>query len=127
MDTFTNIQEILSEILDIEPDEVSEDTYVIRDLGAESIDLLELAVALNTAFKSGLKSEIIDDEIFLRFLREYMTEADQAGKEHAGYLKEKYPFFSETRIDEMLSDLSSGPVLKVSDLIDYIHSRSIAV
>jgi len=120
MNKFSKIQEILKDILDIEPEDVAEDTYIIRDLGAESIDLLELAVSLDTAFKSDLTSDIVDDDLFLRFMREYIMEADGAGKNRADYIREKYPFLKTARIEEILSDLDDGPVLKVSDIIDYI-------
>jgi acyl carrier protein len=120
MNIFSKIQEILTDILDIEPEDVAEDTYIIRDLGAESIDLLELAVSLDTAFKSDLTSDIVDDDLFLRFLREYIIEADQAEKNRADYIREKYPFLTTVRILEILSDLDDGPVLKVSDVVGYI-------
>ncbi len=124
MTHFTKIQEILTDILDIEPEEVTKETYIIRDLGAESIDLLELAVSLNSAFKSDLKADIVDDDIFLRFLREYLIEADQDRKDRADYLNGKYLFLEKNRIKQMLSDLDGGPVMKVSDIIDYIIWRS---
>jgi acyl carrier protein len=120
MNIFPKIQEILTDILDIDPEDVAEDIYIIRDLGAESIDLLELAVSLDTAFKSDLTSEIIDDDLFLRFLREYIIEADQAEKNRADYIRGKYPFLKTVRIEEILSDLDDGPALKVSDIVDYI-------
>jgi len=117
---FAKIREILTDILDIEQGEVAEDTYIIRDLGAESIDLLELAVSLDTAFKSNLTSDIVDDDLFLRFMREYIIEADQAERNRTDYIREKYPFLNTVRILKILSDLDDGPVLKVSDIVDYI-------
>lgn len=120
MTSFAKIQEILTDILDIEPEDVAEDTYIIRDLGAESIDLLELAVSLDTAFTSDLASDIVDDDLFLRFIREYIIEADLAEKNRTDYIREKYPFLKTARIGEILTDLDEGPVLKVSDVVDYI-------
>jgi len=107
------------EILDLEEAQISPETYLIRELGAESIDLLELAVSLNTVFKK----EIIDDDIFLRKLRLYLEEAEEIGQKKSAYLAEKYPFLGHVRIRELLEELGGGPVLKVKDLVSYINYR----
>ncbi len=113
---FTQIQDILVEILDIEPEDIRPETYVSRELDAESIDLLELAVLLNTHFNI----TIHDEDIFLRNLRIFLTEADTQNMAYPNYLKTKYPFLSDNRIGEILTDLEDGPVLKVVDIINYI-------
>jgi len=115
-DVFKEIQESLAEILDIEPQEILPESYMARDLGAESIDLLELSVALDSRFKV----EIDDNEIYLKTLRLYLNEAEESRTPAAGYLAEKFPSLAEERIAEILSDLEGGPVLKVKDLTGYI-------
>ena len=116
MDSFTTIRQIISEIMDIEEQEILPETFVVRDLGAESIDLLELAVSLNAAFQI----EIRDDDIFLRKLRLYLDEAAKKHQDRNACLAEQYPFLNGSRIREILNDLDKGPVLKVSDLVSYI-------
>ncbi len=113
MNIFNKIQDLLAELLDVEKNEISPETYIFRDLGAESIDLMELAVAINSEFNIN----VIDDDIFLRRLREYISENQS--------LKKKYPFLPDKRIAEIIKDVGkrpdfSEPVLKVKDLIDYI-------
>ena len=119
MDIFRKIKEILTELLDIEEEEITPETYIVRDLGAESIDFLELAVALNSRFKI----KIDDDEIFLGKLRLYLTEAEHEKKDVLLYLAGKFPFLSVKRIKEITADLDGGPVLKVKDLISYVSWR----
>ncbi len=104
------------EILDIEEEEITPETYVVRELDAESIDLLELAVELNAKFNI----DINDDDIFLKTLRLYLAEAREAKKNPAQLLALKYPHISPARIKEILKDLEDGPVLKVKDLRDYV-------
>ena len=116
MDSFTTIRNIIADILDIEEKKIQAETYLIRDLGAESIDLLELAVSLNAAFQI----EIRDDDIFLRKLRLYLDEAAEKQQDRHSCLVDRYPFLDESRIREILDDLDKGPVLKVSDLVCYI-------
>jgi len=119
MNILEEITEILAEILDIENHNISPETYLIRELGAESIDLLELAVALNSRFKI----DVNDDEIFLRKLRQYITEAEQQNKDILQYLAENLPFLSRKRLEEIIADLEGGPTLKVKDLIAYVERQ----
>ena len=117
MNILEEITEILTEILDIEDHNITPESYLIRELGAESIDLLELAVAIN----SGFNIDVNDDEIFLRKLRQYVTEAKQQNSDLLRYLVEKLPFLSRKRLEEIVADLEGGPALKVKDLIGYIE------
>lgn len=118
MDILEEIKKNLAEILDIENHNITPETYIIRELGAESIDLLELAVAIN----SGFNIDVNDDEIFLRKLRQYITEAKQQNKNILQYLAKNLPFLSRKRLEEIIADLEGGPTLKVKDLINYIYT-----
>lgn len=60
-----SLKNIIADILDINPLDIDDDTYLIRDLNMESIDLLELGVALNTTFKI----DVDEDVAFLKDLR----------------------------------------------------------
>lgn len=119
MEILKGIKEILADILDIEEQEITSETYIVRDLGAESIDLLELAVSLNARFKI----EVNDGEIFLSRLRDYVTDAEEHGKDILQHLAERVPFLSRRRIEEIVTDLEGGPTLKVEDLVSYIVWR----
>jgi acyl carrier protein len=61
---------ILEELLDLEDRKSTSETFLIQELGAEAIDFLELAVAINSRFKIRVK----DDEVFLTGFRLFMTE-----------------------------------------------------
>ncbi len=111
------IREILTELLDIEPDEIGPQSYLVRDLGVESIDFLELAVALNGRF--GV--DVHDDTGFLRNLRLHLSEASEGKMDAKTYLKEVYPYLADDRLDAILSDLDDGPVLQVQDLESYVQ------
>jgi acyl carrier protein len=116
MDTFGKIRDSLAEILDIETEEITPETYVVRDLGAESIDLLELSVALNSRFKV----EVNDDEVFLRTLRLSLSQTNRNHNDRVTRIHEEFPFLGRERIGEILTDLDDGPVLKVKDLMAYV-------
>jgi len=116
MDAFLEIKKILIELLDLEGGEITPETYLIKELGTESIDLLELAVAINSRFKIAVK----DEEIFLTRFRLYIAEASQQGNATGSYLASKYPFLAEDRITEITTHISEGPQLKIKDLMSYI-------
>jgi acyl carrier protein len=114
---FNQIKSILVELLDLEEAEIGPESYLVRDLGVESIDFLELAVALNDHFQVAVH----DDTVFLRNLRLHLAEAREASRPPVPYLQERYAFLSSGRLEEMVHDLDGGPVLKVKDLGSYIQ------
>ncbi len=116
MNGFEGIREILVEILDLDAGRITPETYLVRDLGAESIDLLEVAVVLSKRF--GI--DVRDEDIFLTRFRLHMTEARRKGLEVLPHVSEKYPFLSRERAAEIIDDLPGGPTLKVKDLVRYV-------
>jgi len=120
MDVFTELKKIIEDLLDLENREITPETLLIQDLGAESIDLLELAVTINSRFKVVVK----DDEIFLTRFRLYLTEAKKKGEDAVHYLAAKYPSLGEDRIAEIMTHIKEGPQLKIKDLISYVAYRS---
>jgi len=117
MDIVSEIKKILLELLDLEDREITPETLLIQDLGAESIDLLELAVTINSRFKITVK----DDDIFLTRFRFYFMEAERIGTDISTYVARKYPFLNKDRIDEIIANINEGPQLKIKDLISYIN------
>lgn len=117
MGVFDDIREILMELLDVEAEEIRAQSYLVRDLGVESIDFLELAVALNQRFHI----EVHDDTVFLRNLRLHLSKASQGNADDLEYLKGAYGFLAEQRLREILSDLDGGPVIQVRDLVEYVQ------
>lgn len=111
------IKEILMELLDIDGASVLPGSYLVRDLGVESIDFLELAVSLNERFQVIVE----DDTLFLRNLRYHLESAHKAGVPSAEYLKSQYAFLPPERIEEILCDLDYGPVIQVRDLLSYVQ------
>ena len=59
MDTFEKIRDCLAEQLDIEPDEITMDSNILDDFGADSLDLVDLVMALEDEFEV----EVPDDAI----------------------------------------------------------------
>ena len=120
MTVFNRIADILSDILDIPASDISADSYLVRDLNAESIDLLEIAVTLATEFKT----DIDDDAIFLKNLRIVLDDAGKTEECRIESLACRYPFLDRARITDIVKDLDGGPVLKVRDLTAYVLHKT---
>jgi acyl carrier protein len=118
-EVFEGIRQMLADILDVEGEEILPETYIVRELDAESIDLLEFAVSLN----AGFNIEVNDGDIFLLRLRDYVIEAEEKEHNVVEYLVERLPFLKRNRIEEIVSDLEGGPTLKVKDLVSYVEWR----
>lgn len=117
MDVLTQIKTIISEILDVDINDIQDETFLIRELDAESIDLLELALELGTAFHMDIR----DDDLFLRDLRIHIEDAQTKGVAVLDVLKQKIRHIDPRRLAQMLEELPQGPVLKVGDLVRYIE------
>jgi len=115
MEILTELQNILADLLDIEAEEIQPDTYVIRDLEVESIDLLELAVLLNSKFKL----KVDDNQAFLLEIRYQLHR--QKRRNQLEVLQEVYPHIPLIRCEEIVADLQNGPVLKTKDIISYLE------
>lgn len=115
MNPLTTITSILAEILDLDPADIGPDTYVIRTLKAESIDLLEIGVAM----QHRLGIVVDDDLLFLKNVRIVVDRARHDGADTLKALKATHPYLSDHRLREILDDLSAGPVLRVEDLVAY--------
>jgi len=120
MNPFPTICSILAEIMDLDPADITLETYVIRTLGAESIDLLEIGVAMQ--HKLGIAVD--DDLLFLKNVRIVLNRAKRDRADALSALKSEYSHLSEARLQEILDDLSAGPVLQVRDLVAYAQAAT---
>lgn len=117
MTVYETIREILMELLDLDADSIRPDSYLVRELGTESIDFLELAVALNERFRI----DVHDDTVFLRNLRLHLAQAREGGVSPLDELKQAYAFLSDERLTRIVSELDGGPVIQVRDLESYVR------
>jgi acyl carrier protein len=120
MTTHAIITRILAEILDLHEDLIQPETYLIRDLGAESIDLLEIGVAM----QHRLHIPVDDDTLFLKNVRTVLARARQQGLEPRAAMAATYPHLDPLRHIQILDDLDGGPVLLVADLLAYAESAA---
>ena len=59
-DIFMSMQDLIAELFAIDADEISMDSSFVDDLGADSVDLVELVMAMEEEFNVG---EIDEDDL----------------------------------------------------------------
>ena len=57
---FEKVREILCDQLDVDPEEVTLDTNIIDDLGADSLDLVDFVMSLEDEFDQEIPDEDIE-------------------------------------------------------------------
>jgi acyl carrier protein len=57
---FGQVKEVIAEQLNVDPDEVHEDSSFVDDLGADSLDLVELVMALEDNFDMKIPDEDVE-------------------------------------------------------------------
>ena len=69
---FDKIKEILAEQLDADVDEMTMDTNIARDLGADSLDVVELLMSIEDEFEVEIPDEEIENIKTIGDLTEYI-------------------------------------------------------
>lgn len=61
MDIFEQVKKILCDQLDLDEEQVTEDSEVIDDLGADSLDIVDLVMTLEEEFDTEIPNEDIEN------------------------------------------------------------------
>ena len=61
MDIFEQVKKILCDQLDLEEEQVNEDSEVIDELGADSLDIVDLVMTLEEEFDTEIPDEDIEN------------------------------------------------------------------
>jgi acyl carrier protein len=122
---FSKVQAALVDALALDEDDVTPEATLQGDLGAESIDYLDIMFKLEKAF--GIKiqrEELFPEDIFKN--AQYV----QNGKvTHEGLtvLKARLPFIDLTKFEANPAIQTFGSMLTVQDMVRYVESKLAAV
>ncbi len=123
-EVFGKVRETLVDALGVDDDEVTEDATMVGDLGAESIDFLDIVFKLEKTFDIQIpRDELFPDDI--------LTSAEfvQDGKvtpEGLSKLKERMSFADLTKFEQNPLVQDFGNLLTVKDLCNYVTEKTAA-
>ena len=57
---FETLQKIIAEVLDVEEDEITMDTRLLEDLGADSLDAVEIIMGIEEEFDIEISTKVVE-------------------------------------------------------------------
>ncbi len=121
-EVFSKVQEALVDALGVDDDEVTEEATMVGDLGAESIDFLDIVFKLEKAFGITIpRDELFPDDILTNaeYISDGKVTADGLAK-----LKERMPFADLTKFEANPLVQDFGNLLTVKDLCNYVITKT---
>lgn len=120
-EVFSKVQSALVDALGVDEEDVTESATMVGDLGAESIDFLDIVFKLEKAFGIKIQTEDL-------FPKDILTEGSYVndGKVNATglvELKKRMPWADLTKFESNPRVQDFGDVLTVSDLCRYVQSK----
>jgi acyl carrier protein len=120
-EVFGKVQEALVDALGVDDDEVTPEATMVGDLGAESIDFLDIVFKLEQSFGITFdRAELFPDDILTNaeFIEDGKVTADGLAK-----LKERMPFADLAKFEASPMVADFGNMLTVKDLCNYVASK----
>lgn len=120
-EVFGKVKEALIDALGVDDDEVTPEATMVGDLGAESIDFLDIVFKLEQSFGITIpRDELFPDDILTN--AEYVNDG-KVTPEGLTKLKERMPFadLSKFETNPMVQDF--GNLLTVRDLCNYVSTK----
>lgn len=120
-EVFEKVQSALVEALGVDDDEVTPEATLVGDLGAESIDFLDIVFRLEKGFDIKIpRGELFPEDILTN------TEYIQDGKINAEgleKLKKRMPFADLSKFEENPAVQEFANALTVQDMCNYVESK----
>ncbi|MFT5299236.1 MAG: acyl carrier protein [Mariniblastus sp.] len=120
-EVFGKVREALMDALGVDEDEVTEEATMIGDLGAESIDFLDIVFKLEKSFDISIpRDELFPDDILTNaeYIADGKVTADGLVK-----LKARMPFADLTKFESNPLVQDFGNILSVKDLCKYVETK----
>ncbi|WDQ18719.1 acyl carrier protein [Rhodopirellula sp. P2] len=118
---FTKVQEALVDALGVDDDEATREATLVGDLGAESIDFLDIVFKLEKAFDIQIPREELSPEDILtnsQYVQDGVVTADGMAE-----LKKRMPWADLSKFQENPRVQDFGNLLTVGDLCNYVNSK----
>ena len=120
-EVFDKVQAALVDALGVDDDEVILDATLVGDLGAESIDFLDIVFRLEKAFSIEIpRSELFPEDILTS--SDYVEDGivTETG---LAELKKRMPFVDLSKFEKKPEVQEFGNLLTVNDMCRYVESK----
>ncbi|XZE54170.1 acyl carrier protein [Planctomycetaceae bacterium SH139] len=120
-EVFEKVQAALVDALGVDDEEVTPEATLVGDLGAESIDFLDIVFKLEKAFDIQIPREELSPEDILTN-SEYVSEG-KVTAEGLAELKRRMPWANLTNFEQNPRVQDFGDLLTVQDMCRYVESK----
>lgn len=120
-EVFEKVQEALMDALGVDDDEVTPEATMVGDLGAESIDFLDIVFRLEKAFEIEIpRSELFPEDILTNatYVQDGKVTPDGVAE-----LKKRMPFADLSKFESNPVVQDFGNLLTVNDLCRYVETK----
>src|SRR5271156_4297119 len=120
-EVFSKVQTALVDALGVDEDEVTPNATLVGDLGAESIDFLDIVFRLEKAFDIKIpRAELFPEDILNN--ADYVK-GGKVSPEGVAKLRERMPFADLTKFESnpVVQDFANQ--LTVQDMVRYVESK----
>ena len=118
---FEKVQEALVDALGVDDDEVNREATLVGDLGAESIDFLDIVFKLEKSFDINIeRTELAPEDILTN--GEYVKDGAVTA-EGMAELKRRMPWANMSEFEQNPRVQDFGNLLTVCDLCSYVGSK----
>ncbi|MAI30655.1 MAG: acyl carrier protein [Rubripirellula sp.] len=120
-DIFEKVQEALVDALGVDDDEVNHEATLVGDLGAESIDFLDIVFKLEKSFDINIeRTELAPEDILTNgdYVKDGVVTADGMAE-----LKRRMPWANMSEFEQNPRVQDFGNLLTVGDLCSYVGSK----
>ena len=120
-EVFEKIQEALMDALGVDDDEVTPEATLVGDLGAESIDFLDIVFRLEKAFNIEIpRAELFPEDILTNAAYVENGKVTETG---VAELKKRMPFADLSSFETNPLVQEFGNLLTVNDMCRYVCSK----
>jgi acyl carrier protein len=120
-EVFEKVRAALVDALGVDDDEVTPEATMVGDLGAESIDFLDIVFKLEKAFSINIpREELFPDDILTNanFVKDGKVTTDGIAE-----LKKRLPWANLNKFEQNPRVQDFGNLLTVNDLCRYVESK----
>ncbi|TWT38741.1 acyl carrier protein [Blastopirellula retiformator] len=120
-EVFEKVREALVDALGVDEEEVTPEATMVGDLGAESIDFLDIVFRLEKAFEIEIpRAELFPEDILTS--AEYVNDG-KVTPAGLAELKARMPFADLSKFEENPQVSEFGNLLTVNDMCKYVESK----